>query len=470
MFDLFATILAWFYAITHNYAIAIAMLTLCVMIVLTPLTLKGTKSMLQLQKLQPQVKRLQAEHKGDRQKLNEEMMALYKENRINPLSGCLPLLLQAPIFFILYRVLSGLTRTCPSDGEIGGVSCASVGSSVGTFFPDYVKQSSELFQSLVGKTEMLAFGLDLSKPATQQLSEGFINGLPYLILVLVVGALSYYQQRQVSSRMKDNVNPQQQMIMKVLPAFFALISLTLPAGLIVYFLTSSCYRIAQQAYITRRFYRDEGSERRRLRQRGEEGQAGAQADAHVHEQAQARAQARACRPAHAEATDLGSGHAAPTGDQPQPTTSDASTSHAAGAEEEVAENLNDGVGGDDREVGRGGQGGRPRPARCRRGRRRVRGGGGAEARLVRPDPRRGPRPGPRPPDPTPTQGRAAGTSAPDARREAEGGRPKRRRRRKVGAAAPAAAKHAGGAAGQEGAEGERVAKRGQRSGRGPGPG
>ena len=127
MFDLFATILAWFYAITHNYAIAIALLTLCVMIVLTPLTLKGTKSMLQLQKLQPQVKRLQAEHKGDRQKLNEEMMALYKENRINPLSGCLPLLLQAPIFFILYRVLSGLTRTCPSDGEIGGVSCASVG-------------------------------------------------------------------------------------------------------------------------------------------------------------------------------------------------------------------------------------------------------------------------------------------------------------------------------------------------------
>ena len=113
VFDLFATILAWFYAITHNYALAIALLTLCVMVVLTPLTLKGTKSMLQLQKLQPEIKRLQAEHKGDRQKLNEEMMALYKENRINPLSGCLPLLLQAPVFFILYRVLHGLTRHVP---------------------------------------------------------------------------------------------------------------------------------------------------------------------------------------------------------------------------------------------------------------------------------------------------------------------------------------------------------------------
>ena len=98
-------VLAWFYALTHNYAIAIALLTLCVMVLLTPLTLKGTKCMLQMQQLQPEMKRLQAEHKGDRQKLNEEMMALYKENNINPLSGCLPLLLQAPVFFILYRVL-----------------------------------------------------------------------------------------------------------------------------------------------------------------------------------------------------------------------------------------------------------------------------------------------------------------------------------------------------------------------------
>ncbi len=257
MFDLFATILAWFYALTSNYALAIALLTLCVMVVLTPLTLKGTKSMLQLQKLQPDIKRLQAEHKGDRQKLNEEMMGLYKENRINPLSGCLPLLLQAPVFFILYRVLAGLTRTCPPDGEIGGTTCASVGSSVGTFFPDYIKQSSKMFQSLVGQTEMVSFGLNLAEPATQELSESFIQGLPYLILVLLVAVLSYYQQRQVSSRMKDNVNPQQQMIMKIIPVFFAVISLTLPAGLIVYFLTSSLYRIAQQSYITRRFYRNQ---------------------------------------------------------------------------------------------------------------------------------------------------------------------------------------------------------------------
>ncbi len=278
MFDLFATILAWFYAITHNYAIAIALLTLCVMIVLTPLTLKGTKSMLQLQKLQPQVKRLQAEHKGDRQKLNEEMMALYKENRINPLSGCLPLLLQAPIFFILYRVLSGLTRTCPADGEIGGVSCESVGSSVGTFFPDYVEAVERAVPEPGGQDRddgVRPGPVQAGHPAA--VAKASSTACPTSSSCSSSAALSYYQQRQVSSRMKDNVNPQQQMIMKVLPAFFALISLTLPAGLIVYFLTSSCYRIAQQAYITRRFYRDEGQSGDDSGNGAEEGQAGAQA-------------------------------------------------------------------------------------------------------------------------------------------------------------------------------------------------
>ena len=112
MFEVIANLLAWFYQITHSYAGAIALLTVAIMVLLTPLTLKGTKSMLAMQALQPEMKRLQAEHKGDRQKLNEEMMKLYKEHKINPLGGCLPLLLQAPVFIILFRVLHKLTETC----------------------------------------------------------------------------------------------------------------------------------------------------------------------------------------------------------------------------------------------------------------------------------------------------------------------------------------------------------------------
>ena len=109
MFDLIATVLAWFYALVPNYAIAIAMMTILIMLLLTPLTLKSTKSMLELQRIQPEMKRLQQEYRGDRQAMNEALMALYKEHKVNPLGGCLPLLIQAPIWIVMYRVFIGLT-------------------------------------------------------------------------------------------------------------------------------------------------------------------------------------------------------------------------------------------------------------------------------------------------------------------------------------------------------------------------
>jgi YidC/Oxa1 family membrane protein insertase len=249
VFDLFATVLAWFYSFTQNYALAIALLTLCVMVILTPLTLKGTKSMLQMQRLQPEIRRLQQQHKGDRQKLNEELMKVYQEHKINPLGGCLPLLLQAPVFIVLYRVLSKLTADTNGDGF---------------FDPSYLDPSTDLYQDLSRSTEMLSFGIDLSKSAVSKLSDSFVSGIPYLILILLVAGTSYYQQRQISARNAGQAADtpmlrQQQMLMKIFPIFFAVISLTLPAGLVVYFLVSNSYRIAQQAYITHSFYKDEQS-------------------------------------------------------------------------------------------------------------------------------------------------------------------------------------------------------------------
>ena len=109
IFELFAQTLSFFYDLIPNYAIAIVLLTLLVMVITTPFTLKGTRSMIQMQRLQPEMRRLQLKYKDDRQKLNEELMAFYKENNLNPLGGCLPLLLQTPIFIILFNVIQGLT-------------------------------------------------------------------------------------------------------------------------------------------------------------------------------------------------------------------------------------------------------------------------------------------------------------------------------------------------------------------------
>ena len=120
VFDLFAETLNFFYEIVPNYAIAIALLTLLVMLLTTPFTLKGTRSMIQMQRLQPEMRKLQLKYKDDRQKLNEELMAFYKENEINPFASCLPLVAQLPIFIALYYVLRDFAEDASVEG--GSVS------------------------------------------------------------------------------------------------------------------------------------------------------------------------------------------------------------------------------------------------------------------------------------------------------------------------------------------------------------
>src|SRR5580765_3804967 len=147
IFEVTAKPLEWFYELTHNYIISISMIALVVMLITAPLVLKSTKGMLEMQKLQPEMRRLQQQHRGDRQKLNEEMMKLYQEHKVNPLNSCFPLLLQFPVFIVMWRILHGLTS---GGGPDGG------------FLPKYISKSSDLYKSLVGKHEMLQWGLDLS--------------------------------------------------------------------------------------------------------------------------------------------------------------------------------------------------------------------------------------------------------------------------------------------------------------------
>src|SRR5262245_2535966 len=154
MFDALASLLAWFYDIWPSYGGAIILLTLSVMLVLTPLTLRGTRSMLRMQQLQPEMKRIQKEFKDDRQRQNEELMAFYKENGINPLSSCLPLLIQMPVFIVLYQVLRGLTQV--SDAVTANCPDG------GCFDPKYLNESSSLYQSLSSHTQMEWLGFNLA--------------------------------------------------------------------------------------------------------------------------------------------------------------------------------------------------------------------------------------------------------------------------------------------------------------------
>lgn len=241
IFDGAGAVLAFFYGIVPNYAIAIMLMTILVMVVTAPLTLKGTRSMIRLQLLQPELKRIQTEHKADKAKQQEEMMRFYQENQVNPFGGCFPLLVQMPVFLLLFNVIRGLTRT----GEDG------------LFDPKYLDTGSELYRALHQQVEMLSFGLDLSRSALQVLQDDVIKGIPYLILVLVQIGGQYLQQQQVQARNKDGSAasvPGQQAILRFMPVIFGVFSLNFPAALVIYWVTSSLWRIGLQAYITRSLY------------------------------------------------------------------------------------------------------------------------------------------------------------------------------------------------------------------------
>jgi YidC/Oxa1 family membrane protein insertase len=240
-----AKLLASFYSFTNDYAISLALIGVVVILILTPLTLKSTKGMLEMQMLQPEMKRLQAEHRGDRQKLNEEMMKLYQERKVNPLASCLPLVAQMPIFYVMFKLISGLTHT--EKGET-------------VFSPKHLNTGSEVYQSLDGKDKMVSFGLDLAKTPAEALGDDLFKGLAYAALIVLLGVLYYLQQRLVANRsVSPTMNATQAKVMQYLPVAFAVFQIFLPTGLVIYYVAQTILRIVQQQYITQRFYKGEHS-------------------------------------------------------------------------------------------------------------------------------------------------------------------------------------------------------------------
>ncbi|MEE2768837.1 MAG: YidC/Oxa1 family membrane protein insertase [Actinomycetota bacterium] len=268
MFDLIATTLAWFYDLWPSFGMAIVLLTLLIMVILTPLTLKQTRSMIKMQHVAPELKKIQARYKDDRERMNKEVMAFYKANEVNPMSSCLPLFVQAPVFIVLYNVIRGLTRRLSDLGENAGWIAGRLlgdGEFSGevteprVFFPDYLDPGSSMFQELSQRTEMVSWGFDLSRSANEALADGIVGAFPYFILILGVFVSSWYQQRQIRGRNPQAaISRQQELIFKYMPFFLPVISIGFDAALVVYFVASNLYRIAQQGYITRKFY---GSER-----------------------------------------------------------------------------------------------------------------------------------------------------------------------------------------------------------------
>jgi len=226
-----------------NLGISIILLTFTIMLLLYPLTAKQARSMIAMQMVQPEIKRLQAKYKNDRAKLNEEMMAFYQENKINPLAGCLPLLVQMPIFFALFRVLQNPYKYVPDSSSLYKALCTPPGA------------SQAVGVKACGNTDGLPIhekflGMDLSFSAPNQITT-WASILAFTLVVLVMFT-GYMQSRQAQKR-TPAINKQMALITKVLPVFFGFISLNFPSGLVLYFFVSNLWRLGQQEVIFRRF-------------------------------------------------------------------------------------------------------------------------------------------------------------------------------------------------------------------------
>jgi YidC/Oxa1 family membrane protein insertase len=239
--DFMGTILAFFYGLIPNLGIAIMLLTVLVMLVMFPLTAKQAKSMMAMQRAQPEIKKLQAKYKHDRAKLNEEMMKFYQEHKINPLAGCLPLVVQMPIFFALFTVMRSPYEHIPTNSALFKAFC-----------------NPELTAAKCGNTKGLPHSLyfldlDLSLSATDA-KGALLDTLPYFVLVGLVILTGFLQARQ-SRRNAPNMNSQMAMITTILPIGFGLFSLGFPSGLVLYFFVSNLWRLGQQELIMHKITR-----------------------------------------------------------------------------------------------------------------------------------------------------------------------------------------------------------------------
>jgi YidC/Oxa1 family membrane protein insertase len=260
LFELFGLVLAGLYAVWPNYGFAITGLTVIIMLALTPITVKSTKSMLAMQRLQPEMKKLQAKYKGpeNREMLNQEMMKLYKDNGTSPFGACLPSLLQMPFLVVLYSLIRGLSYLVPKGQSYTNAAGQTVKcvAKAGCASPRYIPTASQMHSALIASNGQMHwwFGMDLSSlPFSHHGANQAVLVLPYLVLIGAAMFLQYYQMKQMNSRNPQAAaaNPQMQQMQKFFPIIFGVIYLRVPAGATIYMVVSSAMRIGTQEFMFR---------------------------------------------------------------------------------------------------------------------------------------------------------------------------------------------------------------------------
>lgn len=232
--------LLYLHGITHDWGMAIILLTIAVRLALLPLTWKQTKSMVEMQRVQPHLKALQVKYKDDKEKLQEETLKFYSENKVNPFGGCLPLLLQMPVLFALYGVLGPGKSGAPGplfaylNPQSVPPYTSTVPPQIGSFYqiiPDILKTPQQIWDT-----------------------HNYIVFIPYILLVILFAISIWLPQALMPG------DKQQKMIggyMAIMMLYFGWVS---PAAILLYWDVSSVFGIAQQQ-ITMSVTKREGEKR-----------------------------------------------------------------------------------------------------------------------------------------------------------------------------------------------------------------
>ncbi len=231
--NILLSILNFFYSWTGSYGVAIVLLTFVVRLALHPLAQKQLKSMQEMQKIQPRLKTLQEKFGSDKQRLNQEMMQLYKEHKINPAAGCLPLVMQIPVMILLFNVLRTyqFADTHSMGIALVGSPISGLATALGVPFtgePGVMAVVSALFSNPSGLSQVALY-------------------LPNLLLLFAITGLTWYQMR-----LSGNQNPQMAMMNTFMPIFMGFICLSIPGGVMIYWFTSSVWGLVQQVWVVRK--------------------------------------------------------------------------------------------------------------------------------------------------------------------------------------------------------------------------
>ena len=243
--DLLGATLSFFFEMIPNLGVAIVLLTILIGVVLFPLTLKQTRSMKAMQEIQPEIKRIQREFKTDKAAQQQAMMALYKERGVNPAAGCLPLLLQMPVWFALFNVLRTPINYA-SEGSALAKALATTG-----YEPTFLWMNLSVSPATaLSGSDAFACPPPFGFQRCGGLDGSLLTAIPYLLTIGLVVFTAYWQQKQTMAKQPPGQPPQPgQAVMKIIPFFFGFISFNLPAGLVVYFAASQLFRIGQQSLI-----------------------------------------------------------------------------------------------------------------------------------------------------------------------------------------------------------------------------